>query len=110
MAILAFQGRGRDENPEEAYQWYIKAATQEDAIALNNLGIMFEHGQFVETDKERAHGCYFDALLAGHDKASKGLERLKDFAQPPVDEDRRRYVACVTGEAYTILSRPRLRP
>ena len=110
MAILAFQGRGRDENAEEAYQWYIKAATQEDAIALNNLGIMFEHGQFVETDKERAHGCYFDALLAGYDKASKGLERLKNFAQPPVDEDRKRYVACVTGETYTILSRPRLRP
>jgi TPR repeat protein len=110
MALSAFNGKGMDRDPALAHQWYLKAAEQDDVIALHNLGIMYEHGQAVTKDLYRAHGCYFQALLRGYDPAAKGLERLRPYALPKSGEHTSQYTSCVTGEVYSIQSRPRLRP
>lgn len=110
LALAAFNGEGIERDPMLALDWYLKAADQGDVLALNNLGIMYENGQSVDVDKGRAYGCYFSALLDGYKPAGEAVKRLSAYAIPKTDERYTQYVSCVTGEVYSIGTRPRLRP
>ena len=50
-------------------KWYRLAAEQGDAIAQNNLGIMYEYGHGVLQDNTMAHMWYNIASANGHEKA-----------------------------------------
>jgi len=61
---------------KEAVKWYQKAADQGDSDALNNLGIMYENGQGVEKDRQKAYDLYKKAAEEGNVYAINNARRL----------------------------------
>ncbi len=58
-----------DPNFEEALKWYMKAAEQGDASALNNLGCMYLVGDGVEEDTEKAFKLFHKSAEIGNDSS-----------------------------------------
>lgn len=55
----------RDEFYKDAFDWYARAALNEDAYAYNMLGSMYRHGYYVKQDKDRALKNYKMAAKLG---------------------------------------------
>ena len=58
-----------DPNFEEALKWYMKAAEQGDASALNNLGCMYLVGDGVEADAEKGFKLLYKSAEIGNDSS-----------------------------------------
>lgn len=54
-------------NYDLGLSWYMKAAEQNDAIALNNIGDMYERGEGVPKDLNEANSYYLKATTAEPD-------------------------------------------
>jgi len=67
----------------QAVAWYRKAAEQGEAMAQNNLGVMYENGQGVKKDRAQALGWYRKAAAQGNDRARNNLAELEQ-EQPVV--------------------------
>ena len=48
-------------NLEKAYEWYKKAADNEDIIAIGNIGGMYRNGEYVEQSDDKAYEFYLRA-------------------------------------------------
>jgi hypothetical protein len=53
------------ENYEKAFHWYSKAAEGENPSGLYGLGIMYEHGRFVDRDPAKAFAYFERAARLG---------------------------------------------
>ena len=58
-----------DPNFKEALKWYMKAAEQGDASALNNLGCMYFMGDGVEESEEKAFKLFHKSAEIGNDSS-----------------------------------------
>ena len=58
-----------DPNFKEALKWYMKAAEQGDAVALNNLGCMYLVGDGVEESDEKAFKLFHKSAEIGNDSS-----------------------------------------
>ena len=58
-----------DPNFKEALKWYMKAAEQGDASALNNLGCMYLVGDGVEESDEKAFKLFHKSAEIGNDSS-----------------------------------------
>ena len=66
-------GRGVEEDPKKAVEWYTKAAEQGDAKAQCNLGVCYEYGTGVEKDLAKAVEWYTKAAEQRNAKAQFNL-------------------------------------
>lgn len=63
-------GRGVEQDTEEALKWYLKAANQGNTHAMVNLGMAYLYGHGVSSNKKRA--CkYFEKAGVRGDKEGK---------------------------------------
>ena len=58
-----------DPNFKEAFKWYMRAAEQGDASALNNLGCMYLVGDGVEESDEKAFKLFHKSAEIGNDSS-----------------------------------------
>ena len=79
-----------------AFRWYRKAAEQGDAPALHNLGILYEFGQGITADPERAWACYCRASLQSFPPARSRRDALEaGFSE--AERQRAREPPCLDG-------------
>lgn len=76
LASRLADGRGMARDPEQARQWFEKAALQKLAPAEFRLGAINERGIGVERDLKRAHDFYLRAANAGNVRAMHNLAVL----------------------------------
>ena len=65
-----------DEDDTESVSWYEKAMEKGAVSAINNLGWMYEKGQGVQQDYEKAMELYKQAADAGNNYAMNSLGRI----------------------------------
>ena len=70
------EGFGVEENFQEAFEWYKKAASQGFASGQCNLARMYENGIGIPKNYEQAVKWYKKAAEQGFSAAQKSLERL----------------------------------
>ena len=61
----------------EAVRWYLQAASQGDARAQANLGIMYANGRGVEQDRVEARRWLEQAIAQGSANAQRNLRALE---------------------------------
>ena len=66
LGVCYYDGRGVEQNYEEAVKWYRKAAEQGTAAAQNNLGLCYRNGRGVEQNDEEAVKWYRKAAEQGN--------------------------------------------
>ncbi|MDD5267296.1 MAG: hypothetical protein PHO08_09235 [Methylococcales bacterium] len=66
-------------NYQQAMQWYHKAADEGDAMAMNNIGVLYEMGQGVTQDFCTALEWFSKGVRGGSEIAKENLERLENF-------------------------------
>jgi len=79
QAIVAWMyhiGKGRPKNLQKAYEWYLKAAKQDDPIAQNNLGVFYEQGLVVKQNYDDAAKWYRESAEWGYRYAQYNLGML----------------------------------
>jgi TPR repeat protein len=89
LAYMYDTGKGVEQDPKQAFEWWTKAANQGHAVAQAILGIMYDKGQGVERDQEQAFEWYKKAANQGHALAqaklgityNTGTSTPKDVAQ-----------------------------
>ena len=62
----------------EAMRWYRKAADKGAAIAMFNIGLIYENGRGVKRDYAEAISWYRKAAAKGDAGAKAALQRLRD--------------------------------
>jgi hypothetical protein len=88
LGILHYEGLGVTRNPEKAFEYFSKAASQ-DPLSMMKKGICLMEGEGVAKDYENAKKCFEDAVNRGHLDANVYLGKLfeegwgikKDYAQ-----------------------------
>jgi uncharacterized protein len=73
LGVFLAKGIGGVRDEAEAAAWYQKAAEQDHALALNNLGMLHQNGLGVSLDLEFAIQCYRRAAAFGCDLAQFNL-------------------------------------
>lgn len=73
IGLFYEEGRGVEQNSEEAFKWFEKAAVQGNASAQNNLGILYQIGRGTEKDPKKAVFWYERAAEQGLDVAQLNL-------------------------------------
>ena len=73
LGFCCSEGRGMDQNYEEAVKWYRKAAEQGNGPAQNNLGVCYDNGQGVEQNYEEAVKWFRKAAEQGRSIAQFNL-------------------------------------
>jgi predicted aspartyl protease len=78
---MYYQGYGVAQDYAQAVAWYRKAADKGDAVAQNNLGLMYSSGQGVLQDNVRAY-MWFSLAASGSDGATrqKAVKERDDLA------------------------------
>ena len=69
-------GTGVDEDPEQAFYWFMKSASQGDADAQYAVGVCYEEGLGTEADLNEAREWYSRAAAQGNGQAKKALKKL----------------------------------
>jgi len=78
-------GRGVPKDEQQAVVWYRKAAEQGDALAQNNLGVMYYNGQGVPKDEQSA---YFWSLLASA-QGNQNAVKTRDIVERRLSPEQR---------------------
>ena len=65
-----------EQNDESAFEWYMKAAEQDDDEAQYYIGRIFEFGKGIDIDLVQALHWYRKAAAQGHHPAMAAVERL----------------------------------
>jgi hypothetical protein len=65
-----------EQNYIEAVEWYRKAADLGDEEAMFRVGSMYENGEGVEKDIQKAKELYSMSAEKGYEEAKKVFERL----------------------------------
>ena len=68
----------KTEDYMEAAKWYRKAAEQEIASALNNLGVMYQNGKGMTEDYIQSYAWYNLAVSSGSDVARKNRDKISE--------------------------------
>ena len=68
-----YNGSGVPQNFVKAAEWFDRAASQGDAAAKNNLGLMYLDGQGVASDPKKAIRCFREAADMNDTKAQFNL-------------------------------------
>ena len=63
---------------QQAARWYEKAKSKGNAVAVRNLGLLYEYGNYYTQNFLTAAACYQHAFTLGYEDAKKDLERLLD--------------------------------
>jgi hypothetical protein len=64
-------------NFHESMHWYLMAAEQDFAVALSTLGFMFDHGQGVPAESQKALTYYTKAAKKGDENAKRNRELIE---------------------------------
>lgn len=67
----------------EARMWYSRAIEKGHIGAIYNLGCLYEIGNGVEKDLDKAVKLYKEAALNGHEEAQDRLQELTDIGLVP---------------------------
>lgn len=67
---------GRSQNNRHAVAWFTRAAEQGDAVGLDNLGWLTEHGTGTPADPVRARDLYRQAAEKSNPQAMRNLARV----------------------------------
>ena len=81
LAYAYYEGRGIEENKEEAFKWYMKAAERSNSEAELNVGYMFDTGEGVEENKEEAFKWYMKAAWQGEPDAVYNVGCMYDTGE-----------------------------
>ena len=98
-AASTILGFGVDPDFARARRLFVKAAAQSNAVAENNLGVMYTYGHGVKPDMRRAVGWYRKAAERGHPDAQANLGNMYEAGQgvaPDMVEAAKRYRASAT--------------
>lgn len=72
VGLMHHLGRGMKVDLKLAYEWYKKAAMQENAPGMNNLGMMYLNGEYVAQNREIAFKL-FEKAAAEHAQAKDNI-------------------------------------
>ena len=61
----------------KAHEWYEKAAAKDDAVAMRNLGALYENGWGVQQDYAKASEWYEKAAAGGNEDAKTALQKFQ---------------------------------
>jgi uncharacterized protein len=73
---MLLEGTGCVKSPAAAFAWFQRAATDDQAEAINMLGRCLENGWGTAVDAQRAFGCYARAAQLGDDWAQYNLGHM----------------------------------
>jgi TPR repeat protein len=76
LGDMLLTGLGRPKNPEEALNWYRKAARQGHYAAIGSLGAFYLKGQVVAKDLEMAHRLLLHSAIKNQPQAAYELSML----------------------------------
>jgi len=72
IGLIYHLGRGFKKDLKLAYEWYKKAALQENAPGMNNLGMMYLNGEYVAQNREVAY-MLFEKASTEHAQAKDNM-------------------------------------
>lgn len=72
LGLLYHLGRGMKVDLQKAYEWYKKAAMQENAPGMNNLGMMYLNGEYVAQNRDVAFKL-FEKASGEHAQAKDNM-------------------------------------
>ncbi|MBW7840899.1 MAG: sel1 repeat family protein, partial [Chitinophagaceae bacterium] len=70
-------GQGVTQDYKQAKYWYEKAAENGNAMAMKNLGVLYENGRGVTQDYEKAKYWYKKGCDAGDNSCCEKLKNLE---------------------------------
>ena len=73
VGIHHYLGLGMPRNYKKAKEWFEKSAIQKHADAQYNLGSMYENGEFVDTDYNKAYMWLYAAHKNGNTHAANRM-------------------------------------
>jgi hypothetical protein len=82
-------GRGTEQNTEEAIKWYLMSAEQGHALAQSNLGGIYGNGRGVAQDYVQAHMWLNLAVMEGHENAVRSRDMAEKRMTPEEIEQAR---------------------
>lgn len=106
--LLAYQGRGRAPNYEDAYTMFLKAFPK-SGDAWNNIGVMFREGQGVPKNRKVAYLMFLAVHMNGIGgeatvmRANRNLRR----EQAELSAEEKQLALCYTGAYLTAYIRSR---
>ncbi len=93
MGLLNQSGRaGKPKNLHKALGWYLRAAQQGNAAALNSIGLLYQHGEGVRKNLALARQRFEEAHTRGNLDATVNLGKLL-FNTNPASPERIQAVA-----------------
>ena len=73
LGVMAYEGRGLEKNPSQAFRLVERAAAKGHADASNTLGFFYEHGVGTPVDLAQALAAYRRGAEAGSSRARTNL-------------------------------------
>jgi len=70
---------GVEQDYDQAMEWFLKASSQGDGNAQNDLGILYHYGEGVEQDYYRAVEWFWKAADKGVERAKRNVSPLLSF-------------------------------
>ena len=81
IACYYNSGRAIESDNEQAFKWYLSAATAGDKTAMYNLGEMYYKGYFLKTDYKKAHHWFKLSADQGNGDSQKMLGDIYYYGQ-----------------------------
>ncbi len=85
-----WNGKGVPQSYKEAFEYYQKAANNNDSQAMLNLGHMYRKGIACEVDLLKCESLYLNAEALGDDEANGLLAEIYIYGMGPVKQDLRK--------------------
>ncbi len=79
LGVLYYDDSFLKRNLSKAYSYFRKAAIRNDALAQNNLGWMYEHGEGTTKDVSKALYWYSKASQNGFELGLENMNRLENY-------------------------------
>jgi TPR repeat protein len=102
-AMCQMGGRCSDEGDyDSAFEYWTKAAELGNAVAHYQLGIMYEDGEGVEKDEEKAVFHFEKAAICGHPRARYNLACYEGGNGNAIRAARHLIIAANLGDEYSM--------